>query len=144
MKTRTIVGIAAIPLFILMVFFAPLWAFSILVGLISAGAAWELLRCVEEKMPLRFKIYALTIGFAMPVVYALAHDGATDEWVLEFYDEDQERILVESPEHPFEEIAIPGTPHTLTSKMYLELRLWLEHERQRLEEQQPVPMGEMS
>ncbi len=76
MKTRTIVGIAAIPLFILMVFFAPLWAFSILVGLISAGAAWELLRCVEGKMPLRFKIYALTIGFAMPVVYALVRDGA--------------------------------------------------------------------
>ena len=76
MKTRTIVGITAIPLFILLVFFAPLWAFSILVGLISAGSAWELLRCVEDKMPLRFKVYAVAMGFLMPVVYALVRDGA--------------------------------------------------------------------
>ena len=76
MKTRTIVGITAIPLFIPLVFFAPLWAFSILVGLISAGSAWELLRCVEDKMPTRFKIYALAVGFLMPVVYALVRDGA--------------------------------------------------------------------
>lgn len=76
MKTRTIVGLAAVPLFILAVFFAPLWAFSILVGLISAGSAWELLRCVEEKMPLRFRIYATALGFALPVVYALVGNGA--------------------------------------------------------------------
>ncbi len=76
MKTRTIVGITAIPLFILTVFFAPLWAFSIIVGLISAGSAWELLRCIDAKMPLRFRIYATAMGFVMPVVYAIARDGA--------------------------------------------------------------------
>ena len=75
MKTRTIVGITAIPLFILLVFFAPLWAFSILVGLISAGSAWELLRCVDEKMPLRFRIYAAALGFAMPVAYAFSKNS---------------------------------------------------------------------
>ncbi len=75
MKTRTIVGLAAIPLFILAAFFAPLWAFSILVGLISLGSAWELLRCVEEKMPLRFRIYAGAFGFALPIVYALTGNG---------------------------------------------------------------------
>lgn len=76
MKTRTIVGVTAIPLFILLVFFAPLWAFSILVGLISAGAAWELLRCIDANMPLRFRIYATAMGFALPIVYALVRDGA--------------------------------------------------------------------
>jgi len=76
MKTRTIVGITAIPLFILLIFFAPLWAFSILVGLISAGSAWELLRCVDENMPLRFRIYASVMGFAMPVVFAFAKNDA--------------------------------------------------------------------
>ena len=76
MKTRTIVGITAIPLFILLVFFAPLWGFSILVGLISAGSAWELLRCVSKDIPLRFKLYACVLGFAMPVVYAFAKDEA--------------------------------------------------------------------
>lgn len=76
MKTRTIVGLAAVPLFILAVFFAPLWAFSILVGLISLGSAWELLRCVEEKMPLRFRIYASALGFALPIVYALTGNSA--------------------------------------------------------------------
>lgn len=76
MKTRTIVGIIAIPLFILLVFFAPLWTFSILVGLISAGAAWELLRCIDANMPLRFRIYATATGFVLPIVYALVRDGA--------------------------------------------------------------------
>lgn len=76
MKTRTIVGITAIPLFILLVFFAPLWAFSILVGLISAGSAWELLRCVDANMPIRFKLYACILGFAMPVAYVFARDEA--------------------------------------------------------------------
>ncbi len=76
MKTRTIVGLTAIPLFILLIFFAPLWAFSILVGLISAGSAWELLRCVDASLPLRFRVYAAVAGFAMPVVYAFARADA--------------------------------------------------------------------
>ena len=75
MKTRTIVGITAIPLFILLIFFAPLWAFSIAVALISGGAAWELLRCVDPKMPIRFRIYASITALAIPVVYAVMRKG---------------------------------------------------------------------
>lgn len=70
MKTRTIVGITAIPLFILLIFFAPLWAFAIAVGLISGGAAWELLRCVDSKMPVRFRAYATITALAIPILYA--------------------------------------------------------------------------
>ena len=76
MKTRVIVAITAIPLFILLIFFAPLWAYSLIVGLISAGAAWELLRCVDPKMPLRFKVYATVAGFAMPVLFAFVRNNA--------------------------------------------------------------------
>lgn len=76
MKTRTIVGITAIPLLILLVFFAPLWAFSLLVGLISAGSAWELLHCVQADMPLRFRLYACGLGFAMPVVFTFVRSDA--------------------------------------------------------------------
>lgn len=75
MKTRVIVALTAIPLFILLIFFAPLWAYSILVGLISAGAAWEILRCVDPEMPLRFKIYATVSGFVMPVLYAFLRNN---------------------------------------------------------------------
>ena len=70
MKTRVIVAVIAIPLLLLLIFFAPLWAFAILVGLISAGAAWELLRCTDCKMPLRFRAYASVVGFITPVAGA--------------------------------------------------------------------------
>ena len=65
MKTRVIVGIVAIPALVLLVFFAPLWSYSIAVGLISAGAAWEFLRCVDAEIPLRFKLYAAAAGLTM-------------------------------------------------------------------------------
>lgn len=69
MKTRTIVGVTAIPLFLLLIFFAPLWGYAIVVGLICAGCSWEFLRCVDPDMNVRFKVYALAVGFALPVLY---------------------------------------------------------------------------
>lgn len=76
MKIRIIVAVIAIPLLLLLIFFAPLWAFSILVGLISAGAAYELLRCADKDMPLRFKIYASFVGLITPVACAFT-EGST-------------------------------------------------------------------
>ena len=69
MKTRTIVGVAAIPLFLLLIFFAPLWGYAIVVGLICGGCSWEFLRCVDPDMKPRFKYYAFGVAFALPVVY---------------------------------------------------------------------------
>ena len=63
MKTRTIVGVTAIPLFLLLILFAPLWGYAIVVGLICAGCSWEFLRCVDPNMNVRFKVYALAVGF---------------------------------------------------------------------------------
>ncbi len=76
MATRIIVAVIAIPLLMLLIFMAPLWGFSIAVGLISAGAAWELLRCVDEKMPKRFRVFASAVGFVTPVACAFV-SGST-------------------------------------------------------------------
>lgn len=70
MATRIIVAVIAIPLLMLLIFLAPLWGFSIAVGIISAGAAWELLRCVDPKAPKRFRVYASAVGFITPVACA--------------------------------------------------------------------------
>ena len=67
MKTRIIVAAIAIPILLLVIFFAPLWAFAILVGIISAGAAWELLRCAASELHVRFRIYAMVFGMAIAV-----------------------------------------------------------------------------
>lgn len=75
MKTRIIVAAVGIPLLLLLIFLAPLWAFSILVGVISAGAAFELLRCVGPEMPLRFKLYASAVGLAVPIACAFAESS---------------------------------------------------------------------
>lgn len=69
MLTRIIVAVVAIPLIILLVFFAPLWGFALFVGAISAGAAWELLRCVDGNLPLRFRVYASITAFSMVMSY---------------------------------------------------------------------------
>lgn len=72
MKTRVLVAVIAIPLLLLLIFLAPLWAFSILVGIISAGAAFELLRCMEPAMPKRFFAYASLVALSTPIAGAFA------------------------------------------------------------------------
>ncbi len=72
MAKRIIVAVIAIPLIVFLIFFAPLWGFSILVGLISAGAAWELLRCIDGNLPLRFRVYASAVGYLIPMACVFA------------------------------------------------------------------------
>ena len=72
MKTRTIVGVTAIPLFLLLIFFAPLWGYAIVVGLICGGCSWEFLRCVDPDMKPRFKYYAFGVAFALVIAITLA------------------------------------------------------------------------
>ncbi|MEG1730813.1 MAG: phosphatidate cytidylyltransferase, partial [Oscillospiraceae bacterium] len=67
MKTRTLVAAIAIPLLILLIFLAPLWAFAIAVGIISSAAAWEFLRCTDPSSPMRFRVYASVVAFAIPI-----------------------------------------------------------------------------
>lgn len=67
MTTRILVAVIGIPLLLAVIFFAPLWAFGIVVGLISALSTWEFLRCVEKDLPLRMKIVSMLLAAAVPV-----------------------------------------------------------------------------
>lgn len=108
MKTRTIVGVAAIPLFLLLIFFAPLWGYAIVVGLICGGCSWEFLRCVDPGMNVRFRVYAFAVAFALPVIYVFfpnEHVPATLLYLLVAlmifellisFKEDEARVKVET------------------------------------------------
>ena len=74
MKTRIIVAAIGIPALLAVIFFAPLWVFGIVVGLISALASYELLRSAEEDAPKRVYIYASLCALAIPVVTSLGAD----------------------------------------------------------------------
>ncbi|MEG0778099.1 MAG: phosphatidate cytidylyltransferase [Oscillospiraceae bacterium] len=76
MKTRIIVAAIAIPLLLLLIFFAPLWAFSIAVGLISMGAAFEFLRCVVPNAPRRFSAYASLTALCLPIACSFYEGNA--------------------------------------------------------------------
>lgn len=76
MKTRIIVAIIAIPLLILLIFHAPLWGFSIFIGIISAGAAWELLRCTDQNSPIRFRVYASVAAPSVPIACAFVSESS--------------------------------------------------------------------
>lgn len=66
MKTRVLVAVVAIPILVVIIFFAPLWLTAAVVGLISAGCAWELLRCTDLDLPVRMMIYVAVSGFSVP------------------------------------------------------------------------------
>ena len=53
MKTRVMVGVVAIPLIFILILFAPVWMFGLVIGAISAVGAWELLKCVSKELPRR-------------------------------------------------------------------------------------------
>ncbi|MDO4749812.1 MAG: phosphatidate cytidylyltransferase [Eubacteriales bacterium] len=66
MKTRSLVALVFIPAFIAVICFAPLWVWGIFIGLVSAVAAWELLRCTENDLSVRIRLYACVSAFAIP------------------------------------------------------------------------------
>jgi phosphatidate cytidylyltransferase len=84
MKTRIIVAAIGIPLLIVIIFFAPLWAMGLVVGAIAAGSAWEVLRCTAPGvgLKLRFRIYAAVSAAAIPVGESLGFGRVTMPAVL--------------------------------------------------------------
>ena len=67
MLMRVIVAVIGIPLILLVVFLAPVWVLGILMGAISAVAAWEFLRCTEKGIVKpRFTAYAAVAAFCIP------------------------------------------------------------------------------
>lgn len=82
MKTRVLVGVVGIPAIILIILFAPVWVFGILVGAISAIAAWELLHCVKPDLPLRMVVYAAVGALLLPLCTSLGSYELVERFVL--------------------------------------------------------------
>lgn len=82
MKTRVLVGVVAIPIIVLIIFFAPVWVFGAVLGAVAAIGAWELLRCVMPDLPKRMVGYACAGAFLLPLVTSLGHYELVERFVL--------------------------------------------------------------
>ena len=68
MKNRLIVAGIGIPALLAVIFFAPLWGWAIVVGVMAAVSAWELTHTVlGERFRRRFGVYAAVAAFAIPI-----------------------------------------------------------------------------
>jgi len=82
LKTRVIVGAVAIPIIVLMILFAPVWVFGIVLGIVAAIGAWELLRCVQPDLPIRMVAYAAVGAVLLPLGTSLGNYELTERFVL--------------------------------------------------------------
>lgn len=82
MKTRIIVAVIAIPILVLVIFFAPLWVMGVVMGAISACCAWEFMRCTNEHVPLRVKVYCAVSAFLLCAGTAVLDGGLVCGGVL--------------------------------------------------------------
>lgn len=75
MLTRIIVAVIALPLLLAVIFFAPVWVYGIVVGIIAGLSAWELLRAVggvNKRMHNVSSLFALS----MPILSTVYDAGA--------------------------------------------------------------------
>ena len=82
MLTRVIVAVIAIPILILIIFLAPLWALGLVVGVISACGTWEFLRCAEKDAPVRMRAVASVCAFCIPFCSVFFSTGRVYEVAL--------------------------------------------------------------
>ena len=82
MLARVIVAIIAIPIMVLIIFFAPLWLLGVMVGVIAGCSTWELLRCVESDAPMRMRIIGTLCAFVIPFCTAFFPTGRIYELAL--------------------------------------------------------------
>lgn len=75
MKTRIIVAVIGVPLLLAVIFFAPVWAYGLLAGVIAGMSAWELLRCVGGVTPRMLWISTASAGL-MPFLSTIFDAGA--------------------------------------------------------------------
>ncbi|MCL1828449.1 MAG: phosphatidate cytidylyltransferase [Oscillospiraceae bacterium] len=72
MKKRIIVSVIALPLLVLLIFFAPLGAFGCFAGLVSCIAATEFLRCTETSLNKRITAYTAAVAASIPILTAFS------------------------------------------------------------------------
>ena len=64
MKNRLIVAAIGIPALLAVIFFTPIWGWGIVVAIMAAFCAWELLHTAMPKFVPRFAVYAGVCGAA--------------------------------------------------------------------------------
>ena len=84
MLTRIIVAVIAIPILLLIIFFAPLWVLGIVVGGIAACSAWELMRCVEKTVRPRMQVLVSACAFFIPFCSVFYDAGKVYEVAIFF------------------------------------------------------------
>ena len=83
MKSRVLVAVIAIPLLLMVVFFLPLWAWSIVIGAIACVAAWELIGAIfpipegerlvnPRRNTFRMRVYSCLAAFLIPLLASFA------------------------------------------------------------------------
>jgi len=82
MLKRIIVAVIAIPLLLVVIFFAPLWILGAVVGGIAACSAWEFLRCADEALPDRMKAVTAACAFFIPFCSVFYPGGRVYELLL--------------------------------------------------------------
>ena len=75
MLTRIIVAVIGLPLLLAVIFFAPVWVYGIVVGLIAGLSAWELLRAVGG-VNRRMHIISSLFAMSMPILSTVYDAGA--------------------------------------------------------------------
>ena len=74
MKSRILVAVVGVPLILLVVLWAPIWVFAVFLAMLSAIAAWELMKCVGALAHTLLWVAAVicaafSVGFAFFNVY---------------------------------------------------------------------------
>lgn len=82
MKTRIIVGVIGIPVIVLLILFAPMWLFGLIIGAVAAIGAWELLQCINPELPKRMVGYASACAFLIPLFTGLGYYEMGERLVL--------------------------------------------------------------
>ncbi len=75
MKKRLLTAAVGIPALLLLALVAPLWAFGLMLGLLCAGAAYELMHCSMGGDPsLRVTITAMVCALSFPLMFSFGLD----------------------------------------------------------------------
>lgn len=82
MKTRVLTAAIGIPLLLLLVFAAPIWAFGIIWGVACMIAAYELLHCALPDAPKRIYASSMVCAFFFPVSFSMGFEIRWSIWII--------------------------------------------------------------
>lgn len=84
MKTRILTAIVGLPVLIYVLLWAPLWLFGVVMGIVCAIAAYELLHMALGKTPRRLYVSVMLSAFVMPVIFSIGMEFSWGVGVLLF------------------------------------------------------------